>query len=272
MKLLVRCPAKINLFLAVGKCDARGYHPVRTILQAVSLFDELEISDETETSQILCENFDLPPRNTIQKALSLLSEHALIPPLNITLHKHIPSEAGLGGGSSDAAGVLRAINRFIKTPISLESQVEIARAIGVDTSFFLIGGRAFGEGYGEKLTPLEFQPMWFLLAKPLNVHGPTAEMYAKLDAINYPFIEPNPAVLQLHNDFLQVAPRECATLIEQLKASGASDAMLTGSGSAVFGIFESEQRAKNAQQLIAKNPAIWSATAKAITSEESLRI
>jgi len=111
MVVRVQCPAKINEFLAVGPRDARGYHPIRTILQAVGLFDELTISDETEKDTFTC-NWDLPERNTITKAWTLGKELAPLPPLSVTLEKRIPIQGGLGGGSSDAAGFLLDVSHF----------------------------------------------------------------------------------------------------------------------------------------------------------------
>src|SRR5256885_14356896 len=111
----ILCPAKINEFLSVGPRDERGYHPIRTIFQAISLFDELTIT-EAEEDSFAC-NIDLPERNTLTKALSLVKEFVDVPPLAITLKKEIPTGAGLGGGSSDAAGLLRRINEFAKFPL-----------------------------------------------------------------------------------------------------------------------------------------------------------
>jgi 4-diphosphocytidyl-2-C-methyl-D-erythritol kinase len=108
--MLVRCPAKVNTFLSVGPRDARGYHPLRTVFQAVGLFDEVSISTAPH-DEIDCDWDGLPTENTLTKSLRLLRELAPIPPLHITLKKRIPSQAGLGGGSSDAAGVIRFARR-----------------------------------------------------------------------------------------------------------------------------------------------------------------
>src|SRR5205823_4324849 len=104
----ILCPAKINEFLSVGPRDERGYHPIRTIFQAISVFDELTITGAEENS-FTC-NIELAERNTVTKALSLVKEFVDVPPLAITLKKVIPTGAGLGGGSSNAAGLLRSIN------------------------------------------------------------------------------------------------------------------------------------------------------------------
>ncbi|HLO99583.1 MAG TPA: 4-(cytidine 5'-diphospho)-2-C-methyl-D-erythritol kinase, partial [Fimbriimonas sp.] len=100
--MTILCPAKLNLFLSVGPLDHRGYHPIRTIFQAISLYDELEIerSDKIEFS---CDDPSVPEDNTVIKAIRLMQEIADFPPVKVKLTKRIPSQAGLGGGSSDAA-------------------------------------------------------------------------------------------------------------------------------------------------------------------------
>ena len=130
MKLVVACPAKVNLFLSVGPPDATGYHPLRTVFQAISLFDELmiEIADRTE---ILCDWAGLPPENTLTKTLRLLQEIAILPPLRIYLNKRIPPQSGLGGGSSNAGGLIRAARKLVPSITDLEAFM-IARAVGAD--------------------------------------------------------------------------------------------------------------------------------------------
>ena len=101
--MVVRCPAKVNLFLSVGGRDESGLHSLRTIYQAVGVYDELLVEEAGEES-FECDWPQLPSDNTVTKALRLLRELVPLPPLRISLTKRIPAEAGLGGGSSDAAG------------------------------------------------------------------------------------------------------------------------------------------------------------------------
>ena len=242
MRLHVRCPAKVNLFLSVGKKDERGYHPIRTLFQTVGLEDELFIESTYGIPEISFNWPWIPETNTVSKALSLVSEIATVPRLKIDVIKRIPTESGLGGGSSDAGGLLRAIQKL--TGVGSEAEMRsVAIAIGADVPFFLAGGFAKGEGYGETLTTLPDNPReWLLIAKP-EVNCSTAEMYAKLDALDYEWKE-FPEDGKLYNDFERVAPCECLELIEQLCKVGAKDAGLSGSGSAVFGRFESEPLAE----------------------------
>lgn len=251
--VLILCPAKINQFLSVGPIDERGYHPIRTIFQTIALYDELQV-EAAERDSFTC-NWPLPERNTVTKAWNLLREFTHLPPLRVTLTKNIPEQSGLGGGSSDAAGFLKEANRIATHKVKEEDLHEIAKAIGADVPFFLLGGRAKGEGYGEILTPLpQADTRWLVLAKP-DVQCSTAEMYRKLDEHPQPFLH-FPSGGELFNAFEAVAPCECLELIEFLKHRGAQ-AGLTGSGSAVFGYCGDEQSAKHLVNELSSNFGIW---------------
>ena len=216
------------------------------------MFDELTIV-ESERDSFSC-NIDLPERNTVTKALSLVKEFVDVPPLAITLKKEIPTGAGLGGGSSDAAGLLKHINEFAKFPLQERELQDIAFAVGADVPFFLLCGRAKGEGYGEKLTSLPDMPKrWLVIAKP-DIECSTAEMYKKLDE-NTSTLQPfNTSTL--YNAFEAVAPEACIRLIEHLRESGATPS-LTGSGSAVFGYCESESQAHTIAESLSRTLAPW---------------
>lgn len=265
MRLTTRCPAKVNLFLAVGSRDGRGYHPVRTVFQAVDLADELTVEFGDGPLRIEIEGADLPAENTLTQALRLSREIFTRLPSWVRLVKRIPSEAGLGGGSSDAAGLLRILNSV--QPASAPELASVAAAIGVDVPFFLVGGRARGEGYGEQVIPLpDPAPQWFVIAKP-EVGCSTPEMYAKLDAAPREWrVWPDSDAL--YNDFERVAPPECLELIARLVDLGARDAGLSGSGSAVFGRFDSRGRAEAAAAVL--TGAAW--VVATLTRGESLRI
>jgi 4-diphosphocytidyl-2-C-methyl-D-erythritol kinase len=266
MKLRVYCPAKLNLFLAVGQPDARRYHPVRTIMQAISLYDILDVDFEGgAATAIEIVGAEVAANNTVTKALRLGQEVFAISPSRVRLEKHIPMESGLGGGSSDAAGILRALSHVRAAP---KAELEgLAAAIGVDVPFFLTGGRARGEGYGEQITSMPNPPEeWYLLVKPA-VGCPTAEMFAKLDEKPRAWLDwPNEDAL--YNDFERVAPSECLDLIERLISLGARDAGLSGSGSAVFGRFANAAEAQAAQAAIEESS--W--VVKGLTRTDSLRI
>ena len=248
MKVVLTCPAKINTFLSVGPPDDRGWHPLRTIFQAIDLVDELTI----EPSETDCFSSDadwLPLDNSATKAIHMLRELVEVPPLRVHLAKRIPAQAGLGGGSSDAAAILRGVNMLLEKPLGADTLHRLALSIGADVPFFLVGGRAKAEGYGERLTALDdVQERFLVVAKP-DVDCSTVEMYRRLDAVSRLWLD-FPDDDLLHNDFELVAPAECHQAIRLLKAFQAVDAGLTGSGSAVFGRFEEYTTAATATELM----------------------
>lgn len=268
MRLETRCPAKVNLFLSVGPPEANGYHPIRTIFQAVSLFDALSVETGVAHSSFECDWQEMPAENTLTKTLRLAQEFTSIPPLAIRLQKRIPAQSGLGGGSSDAAGLLRILESATHGKLGARDQKEIARAVGADVPFFLVGGRAIGEGYGERLTPLDDEAeRWMVLAKP-EVGCDTAASYRRLDQSRRHW-EPLDE-RRLYNDFESVAPQECLGLKRRLIELGASDALLCGSGSAVFGIFASQGAAKEALDRLKTEGAFFAEAARTLRRAESL--
>jgi 4-diphosphocytidyl-2-C-methyl-D-erythritol kinase len=268
-KIEVKCPAKVNLFLAVGPVDSRKYHPIRTIFQAVDLFDTLTL-ELSHTTEFLCSNSNVPRLNTVTKAIEMVSEIAEVPHLRITLDKNIPTESGLGGGSSDAAGILRAMQAVLPKPILETELLTIAKRIGADVPFFLYGGRARAEGYGDLVEPLPDTPTESLVIAKPNVGCPTAEMYKKLDALIFPWLE-FPQHDELYNDFLRVAPPESLRLIDDLLSLGARDATLSGSGSSVFGRFSTDEQAQKAYlNLYGRGVDCWKV--RTLTQAESMRV
>lgn len=265
------CPAKINSFLAVDPPDHSGYHPIRSIFRAISLADELTIQDSpTGQDEILCNWNDLPQNNTLTKTLRFLRELLPIAPLRIQLTKRIPNEAGLGGGSSNAAGLLRALGAAAPQYVTPQYQQEVAFAVGADVPFFLTGGVARAEGYGEKITPLADQPTWHLLVvKP--VQGmPTPAAYKNLDSAPRPYKDFPRDLSDLYNDFERVAPCICEDVAERLQVHGATNALLTGSGTAVFGIFSTQELVEHAEKHIQLENLGATYIARTLTREESL--
>jgi len=269
MVVRVLCPAKVNWFLSVGPVNQRGYHPLRTVFQAISLYDELTIQlSDNNATKITCDWSDLPEENTVSRALRYLSEYIAMPPLQIHIKKQIPHQSGLGGGSSDAAGLLRGAIPFLKFRPSDHDLHDIAIAVGADVPFFLVGGRARGEGYGEILTALDDPPTkWLVVARP-DVGCPTSLAYKRLDAVPREWRDWDPEDTA-YNDFESVAPAECIDIKRQLLEAGASEALLCGSGSAVFGSFDCRETAKAASQVIA---APFVCVAQTCSRKESIQI
>lgn len=271
MVLDVVCPAKLNLFLAVGPKNAIGYHPIRTIFQAVDLCDRVLIDLDASETSVEFTGQPVPEANTVTKALRLMAEFTDLPKMRIQIEKRIPSMAGLGGGSSNAAAVIRSVRHLVPERFGERDAFAVAEAVGADVPFFLVGGRARGEGYGEKLTPLpDRHPLpWVLIIKPPYSYS-TPEMYAKLDAVSYHF-EDFPGVERQHNDFERVI---CYgnDVIERIGVFGGRMAGMTGSGSAMFGLFESEEEAKTAESYAQQEDLGDTWVVRMLTRSESLAI
>lgn len=240
----VICPAKVNRFLAVGPPDRRGYHPLRTLFQTITLADTLVLTETTGTTELFIEGAEIPAENTLTKTLRLVRELIDLPPMRIHLIKQIPAESGLGGGSSDAAGLLRGLNA-LGYPLPWDQAESVAAAVGADVPFFLVGGLARGEGYGERLTALPDPIRESLVVVRPSIGISTPAAYRELDAAPArPWADfPPDHALTPFNDFELVAPLACRELLDWLRAHGATAALLCGSGSAVFGVFESPQAA-----------------------------
>ncbi|MEZ5162896.1 MAG: 4-(cytidine 5'-diphospho)-2-C-methyl-D-erythritol kinase [Fimbriimonadaceae bacterium] len=238
----------MNTFLSVGPPDKTGYHPIRSIFQAISLGDDLTISETDGPDQLIC-NIDLGPvENTLTKTLRLLRELLPIPSLRMELTKRIPAESGLGGGSSDAAGLLRILKANMKHDLPDILMDDVALAVGADVPFFLVGGRAKAEGYGEILTPLYDLPTQHLLIARPEVGVATGPAYRALDAMDRPWRDFPSDSTELYNDFERVSHCECGELAERLQVYGASGALMSGSGSAVFGYFADQATAESARE------------------------
>ena len=233
MKLEVTCPAKINTFLSVGPVDGAGYHPIRTIFQAVSLSDQL-IMQRADEDVFVCNDESVPVENTVTRAWRLAKEYVELPKMQVTLDKNIPSMSGLGGGSSDAAGFLRGLIRMTKGRIGQKEAFEIACAVGADVPFFLVGGRAIGEGYGELLTPLPDLPRREIVIIKPDSGVSSGGAYAELD--KHPrALAPIPEEPGFgSNDFESVAPTASQNLLQTLRELDVEFCSLSGSGSAVF--------------------------------------
>jgi 4-diphosphocytidyl-2-C-methyl-D-erythritol kinase len=247
----------------VGSVDARGYHPLRTIFQAIGLYDRMTIR-RAERTEVTFDSPGVPVENTVTRALSLLSEVIEVPPLAIHVEKHIPTESGLGGGSSNAASVLRAVPRMVGAELPEETLAALASRVGADVAFFLVGGRARGEGYGERLTPIPSVAEWYVVTRP-SVSCATGEAYRRLDVKAYDWRD-FPAGDELYNDFERVAPCESLDLIERLLVAGAKDAGMTGSGSAVFGRFGNAEAAEKAAERLRTEGYAWVKVAPALES------
>ena len=254
-------PAKINLTLDMVGRRADGYHLLRSVMQTVDLCDTVTLMCGGEGIRLTLSDDTLPAdeRNTAWKAAALFYEATELPPsVDILIEKRIPQQAGLAGGSTDAAAVLRGLNELYDYPLTDAVQLMLAEKIGADVPFCLVGGTCMCEGIGEKLTPLnDLPPVWLVIVKP-PVGVSTGAAYAAVDSQNLPLhTEQEERLLAglAGGDAAAVAGNlfnvfdEALALPEtgEIKAVMAPYAplghVMTGSGSAVFGFFEKEEQA-----------------------------
>ncbi len=262
MRFSLRAPAKINWFLSVAGRRSDGYHDIVSPMQCVSLFD---VIDFRESDRIELESqMDIPPEeNLVYRAAVMLREHASHQGgARITLRKEIPSAAGLGGGSSDAAFTFLGLNRLWGLGMKKEELMSLAAALGSDVPFFLNGPFSLIEGRGEKVSPLPAgSPVVLLLVNP-GIAVSTAWAYGayrpeltKKDVDIKLFCQAlagkdfSSLAQMIFNDLEKpVLGRypEVAGIKESLTASGAVVSCMSGSGSTVFGVFRSEGQALDA--------------------------
>jgi 4-diphosphocytidyl-2-C-methyl-D-erythritol kinase len=260
--------AKVNYALDVLGLRADGYHEVSTVMQSISLADEVELCRTAGGFDISLEpeEVEIGPqeRNTTYlawKALQRLTGKDL--PMKVTLRKEIPAGAGLGGGSADAAAVLVGLNELFGLGLRVDELRGIGATIGADVPFCISGGTAMGEGVGEILTPLPAPPDHHLVvAKPLR-SADTAGIYHAFDEARTKSthsVEPVVSALRsgslpalaasVGNDLTPVTRGiipEVARLERTLLATGALGASMSGSGTAVYGIFDDAEAAGGAQ-------------------------
>jgi 4-diphosphocytidyl-2-C-methyl-D-erythritol kinase len=259
--LRIRSFAKINLALSVLGRRTDGYHDIETIFQSIDLADELEFLPASKLD-LTCENFQDVPKedNLVWKAAMLLaSQLRKTQGAHITLRKTIPSGAGLGGGSSNAAAALLGLRRFWNLDVSDAQLFSIASELGSDVPFFLNGGTALGTGRGERIAALPDPPAEYLVVIFPGIHVSTAEAYRSLNLgltsrITDHRIQRFCGLVhsnkrcraEIFNDFeASILPAYPA--IEEakcfLKDRGAVATLLSGSGSSVFGFFSDGESA-----------------------------
>jgi len=260
MSTLTHAYAKINLTLDItGKRDD-GYHLLRMVMQSVSLCDQLTLTQGAPGIRVYCGRIDVPcdETNTVHKAAAAFFAYSGIEPsLTIEIEKNIPSQAGLGGGSADAAAVLLSLNKIHQTGYSTETLCNIGIQVGADVPFCILGGTALAEGIGEKLTVLPALPHCHIVICKPPVGVDTKQAYALSDTTSKTEHDYSASMLNairsadlhavaanLGNEFERVMHLAEVTHIKnEMKSMGSLGACMTGSGSAVFGIFEEKSKA-----------------------------
>ena len=277
--------AKINLGLRVLGRRPDGYHNIQTVFQSVDLSDDVEVEfrpAKRRTISLHCDQPDLNNRSNLawRAAERLLTRLGVNARVHITLSKRIPVGTGLGGGSSDAGAVLRAISKLVAEPPPSRTLFDVASAIGSDVPYFLVGGAVTASGRGTDLSPIpELPPAWTVIALP-DVSVSTVWAYqaladsrvtgltqfppwtrienADLESLTFEAQGAKGLSERIHNDFESVVFQRypaLETIKRQLLANGARGASLSGSGSAVFGIFCSFHNASQAADSLSSEGA-----------------
>lgn len=253
--MILRANCKINLGLDVLRRREDGFHDLETVMIPVTeLYDEVEV-ERVEGNSVFEQTglvVDCPAENNLcVKALRLMQERYGVGNVRIRLDKRVPFGAGLGGGSSDATAVIMALNELFMLGLNEEELVETAVAIGSDTAFFVRNTPQLCTGRGEKMEPIELplQGLYLAIAKP-DEGVSTKEAYSGVkpavptvrlsDALRRPISEWQGVVKNDFEPHIFAAHPEIAELKNKMLASGALYASMSGSGSAVFGLFDEQ--------------------------------
>lgn len=268
MKITANAAGKINLILDLTGVLDNGYHCVYTVMQSISVFDKVTIEKMSDGKITLgCDKDFIPTdtKNTAYKSAQAFFNVSKIknPGIKIFINKNIPCQAGMGGGSADAAAVLVILNEMFSSPFTTDELCKIGETIGADVPFCIKGGCALCLNIGEVMAKLPSANLYAVVVKPeQNVSTKTAyENFDSLKEVRHP---DNNRFLYaaVHSDYHDIC-RYGANVFEQavevydradiksvMRSNGAGLSMMTGSGSAVFGIFNDESKAKNCFELL----------------------
>lgn len=264
--------AKINLSLDVLRKREDGYHEVKMIMQSIGLCDDITVKKQPSGIKLVMNTKTLPnnEKNLAYKAAALMiDEYNITSGVAISLKKNIPVAAGLAGGSTDAAGVMLAMNELFELGATKEELMKKAVRLGADVPFCILGGTALAEGIGEELTPLPAAPgATILIAKP-NISVSTKEVYTNLhvDELKaHPDVDGMTKSIACHDldgvierigNVLENVTIHFYPVIDQIKTmmkeNGAENALMSGSGPTVFGVFYNQNEAAKCYEIIRKS-------------------
>ena len=269
--LTVKAFAKINLSLDVLGTLPNGYHEVKMVMQTVSLYDSVELTKTDEGIELECSLRFLPtgPDNLAYRAAeAFFNETGIKGGVKIYLKKHIPVGAGLAGGSSNVAAVLTGLNRLYDARLSTRRLCELGTALGADVPYCIIGGTRLAEGIGEKLSPLPPLPKCHIVLVKPSFSISTKWVYDNIDACPDIVHPPTDKLIEaLENGDLYEMCANMGNVLEDvsiahypvlsavkddLRALGAIGSQMSGSGPTVFGIFDDEEKAQNAKDILWK--------------------
>lgn len=254
-------PAKLNLFLHILGRREDGYHELQTLFQLLDFGDR--ITFETSNDGVLSLHLSFEPglatdapldNNLVTQAAQLLRHAADNPMLGASIHleKRLPSGAGLGGGSSDAASCLLALNRLWELNLSTDRLCEIGVELGADVPVFIRGNSAWAEGIGEQLSPVELGDSWYLVVSP-NCSVSTAEVFY------HEHLTRNSQAIKMADFLAGSARNDCESVTRKLHPevdqafellAEFAEFRMTGTGSSLFARFESEAAAKKVQNAL----------------------
>ena len=262
-QIMIKCPAKINLSLDVTGIREDGYHYVKMIMQSISLLDDITVKKRNEGIKVYCDVNDVPcdEKNSAYKAADLMfKDYNIKGGVDILIDKHIPVAAGLAGGSTDAAGVIKAINILYGLNLSIEDMKKIGIGIGADVPYCITGGTAVAEGIGEIVTKLpDIDNLWCVLAKP-KVSVLTGDIYSKLkmdEIVRHP--RTDVMIEYIKNGEYKNLAEEMVNVLEMVTIKkypvifeiknimmefDAEGCLMSGSGPTVFGLFEEKTAAE----------------------------
>ncbi len=258
--LRFKSPAKINLRLEILRRREDGYHELRTLMEKISLSDTLYVSLEKEKGiSITTDHPDLPlgKKNLVYRAAQvILKKSKYKGGLHIDIRKEIPLGAGLGGGSSDAATTMKALNQLLEIGLPAKELMKIGSGIGADVPFFFLDGAAVASGIGERLKKIELPDLWYVLINP-NFEVSTRWAYQNFVLTKRHFHfnlqglvkTPEEISSLLWNDLEGVVSHkypQIEGMKKMLLSAGASGALMTGSGPTVFGVFSGKREAEKA--------------------------
>lgn len=266
----IKAYGKINLTLDVVGRREDGYHLLDTVMQTVSVWDELEIQHSRQPGvHLQCSRESIPTdsKNTAFRAAKFFLEDRGLQNegVYIFIKKHIPSRSGMGGGSADAAAVLRGLNEMYETGLAADKLMELGARVGADVPFCVVGGAARCTGVGADVEPIGPMPQcWLVVCKPPTGMS-TPRAYSLLDQYPLSSTQATPRMLEAmaagslrrigrcvanrFDETIRMAP--VRALKRAMTDAGALGSMMTGSGSSVYGIFETERQAREAMEQLA---------------------
>lgn len=268
-RVVVTAPPKLNLCLDVGPRTPDGYHPITSLMVALDGIRDVVTVTGAPQRTLSCPGFD-DPSNLAWRAVDVLERHAgRALPCHVAIDKQIPAQAGLGGGSSDGAATLVAVNALFRLGLDVPTLQDLAARLGSDVPFFVRGGCQWATGRGERVVPAEAPPFAAIIVVP-PVGLATPRVYRAFDEHPPPARTPDltvPATTEtlmawVRNDLWAPARSLAPELVDVesvLTSCGAGAVVLCGSGSGVAGLFATERDARRARPAVVERlePAAW---------------